>query len=589
MSLHTEPLPIEDKEIQIIRLEKESAMKYRERRHSDWNDNYTLYRDKVITNRLTQRQTINIPLMKYAINTLLKNLNETPSLYFPNLDNKHQQEVYYNEYWKEMSNRNNIEIKDVVDKKMGVLFGRPFKKINIENGKVTFEIVDSQDMLVHRFVDPSEFHNARCVIQTGIFRPLVEILENDEYFAEGRGQLRAYFNTESGNLESETNLEEVYEREQRMQTMGVQDALDPVLGETYVELNEVYRYEWSDKKKDTVIFRYVVAATDNGYYKLHKAELCDLIGATSDNFWYNHFPFETWACDPERTDFWSDGIADIIRPINRVLNSWISQLVENRTLRNFGMNYYDSSDASFVPQTYTPQPWGWYPVGGNPNEKIKTVDIPELTGSLEEIQFLINIAEKATAATSTQTGTVESRQVTLGEVQLALANAEERIQSVAKYINNSWKNFGMLYVKMLEASYGSLDETTIYRRGRQSRKIYTQKISPKDWLTKSGYSVEIKTEADKEAQDVDMLQKLNAAKTAMPANVPLNTIYNRKLLEFAGLTPEEVNEVEQFERQDVIPQAGEENGMMGAEGQAGQGVAQPIPNVPDIVPVTANA
>lgn len=544
-----------DADLDIIRQEKESALKYAEHKRVDQNDNYTLYRNKVIVNRYTQRQTINIPLMKYAINTFLKNLSETPSLFFPSYDNNEQKEIYYNEYWKEIANRNNIKLKDIMDKKACVLSGRSYKKINIDDGIVTFEIVDTQDMQVHRFVDPSEFHKSRCVIQTGIYRPLADLLEDKEYDQESLARLRMFFETDEGKLEADDNSESVVLRQQRLLDMGVADALNPVLGETYVELNEVYRYEYSKELKEEVIFRYVVACTEKGgMYKLHKKELCHVMGKpTVDNFWYNHFPFETWACDPERTDYHSDSIADIIRPINKTINSYISQSVENRTLRGFNMNYYNSTDPSFVPQTYTPQPWGWYPLPGKPSEVLQSVEIPELSGVLDEIQFLMGIAEKATASTATQTGSTTSN-VTLGDIQLALQNAQERVEMVDEYANESWKRFGVLYTKILESAGDMLDDTTIYRKGRQSRKLYAKKISQKDWYTKSGYGVEIKIKKDKQIEDQNTLQKLGVAKASMPDNGPLNTIYNRKLLEFADLTPDEVNEVEQFEKQKMVQQ-----------------------------------
>jgi hypothetical protein len=561
---------INDKDLQVLRLEKESALEWRKRRHPDWTDIYTLYRDKVITDRVTQRQTINIPLMKYILNTILKNLDETPSLYFSSLDNKHQQEVYYNEYWKEMAKRSKLSMKDTIDKKQGCLFGRTFKKINIEDGKVTFEIVDPQDMLVHRYVDPSDIHSSPFIAQTGIYRTLREILDNEDYDKGGREELHHYFLQENHTLEQEETFELKQERAERMQAMGVTDVTDPILGETYVELNEIYRYEESKLvKNENVIWKYVVASTAHGMFKLAKDELHDLIGPTSDNFWYNHTIYSTWGADPERTDFWCDGPADIIKQVNIVLNTWISQLVENRTLKNFNMHYYDSSDAKFIPQTFEAVPWGWYPVPGKPADVVQTVEVGDLSESLEEIQFLISIAEKATAATAAQTGSVEQRQVTLGEVQLALANAEQRIKSVEKYINESWEDFGTLYMKMLEGANEMLDPLEIHKRGRQGKKMYTKLIGPSDWITKKGYTIEVRTTSDKQAEDLDSIQKLDAAMASMPGNQPLTDIKNRKLLEFAGLTPEDMNSVLEFQKQ-------QETMTMGMVSGAAMGVQTPV-------------
>src|ERR1035437_2597998 len=99
-----------------LRLNKESAFKYRRPRSFDWTDNYLLYRDKVSLNRLTQRQSVNIPLIKSSIKTLLKDIDDPPILYFSNLDNDEHAEVSFNEYWKYSSVRNNLILKDIIDK-----------------------------------------------------------------------------------------------------------------------------------------------------------------------------------------------------------------------------------------------------------------------------------------------------------------------------------------------------------------------------------------------------------------------------------------------------------------------------------------
>jgi hypothetical protein len=573
--------------MEILQIEKDSALEWRKRRHPDWTDIYTLYRDKTIEDRVLNRQTINIPLMKYIIATILKNLDETDSLYFSNLDNKHQQEVFYNEYWKEMAKRNKLSIKDTIDKKQGSLFGRTFKGLNIENGKVTFDVADPQDMLVSRFVDPTNMHTSPFTMRTGLFVPLRIILNNDDYDSGGKKELNDYLQEDAGKLEQDRTAELMEERAERMRTMGVTDMTDPVLGESYVELNEAFRYEDSKIfKGENLIHKYVVASTGRGLIKLHKRELHEIVGKTQDDFWFNHLPISTWGADPELTDFWCDGPADVVKQINIVLNTWVSQLIENRTLRNFNMNYYDSTAKDFVPQTFVAEPWGWYPVAGDPNKVIKTVNVESLADSMEEMQFLIGIAEKATAATAAQTGAVEQRQVTLGEVQIALANAEERIKSMEKYINESWEDFGMLYAKMLEGSNQMLDTVEIHKKGRQGKKMYSKKISPKDWLTKSGYVVEVRTKKNKQEEDLDTLQKLQVAVVDMPNNVPLLSIKKKKELELANLTTEEINEVLAFDKQAMLaPPVMPGQGVPGEMGQSTAGGGQPMTPAPAMAEV----
>jgi hypothetical protein len=540
---------LDNPEMQILQTERDSHLEWRKRRHPDFTDIYTLYRDKVITDRITQRQTINVPLMKFVIGTILKNLDETPGIYFASRDNDHQKEVYANSYYNESAKRNKSKIKDTIDKKQGALFGRTFKKIN-RSGIVTWEVVDPQDMLVSRFVDPADLHTAPSIFQTGMYQPLRLILADESYEQEGRDELRRYYTEEKGTLEQDTTFELAQEKAERMEAMGVTDMLDPILGETYVELNEAYRFEDSKLlKNEQVIWRYVIAATPRGFIKLSKREFHDLVGKTSDNYWADHYPYPTWGADPERTDFWCDGPGDIVKPINIVLNTWISQLVENRTLKNFNMKYYDSSNERFVPQVFDPQPWGWYPVPGKPADVVQDVMVGDLSDSLDEIQFLIDMAKEATAATAAQGGATEQKQVTLGEVQLALANASQRIKSSEKYINESWEELGTMFMKMVEAGGDELEDIDITKKGRNSQKLYTKDIGPKDFISSKGYTVEVRTVSDKTTDDLDSLQKLQAATASMPTNQALTDIKNRKLLEFAGLTPEEVNTVLEVEKQ----------------------------------------
>ena len=121
--------------LDIVKKHKDSAFNWRERRHADWTENYMLYRDKVIINRLTQRQSVNVPLMKTSIKTALKDISDPPVLYFQNLDNEKEKELFYNEYFEKASEDNNLIIKDLIDKKQVFLYGRSFKKLNIINGK----------------------------------------------------------------------------------------------------------------------------------------------------------------------------------------------------------------------------------------------------------------------------------------------------------------------------------------------------------------------------------------------------------------------------------------------------------------------
>jgi hypothetical protein len=536
-----------DPELQMLINNKDDGYKYRERRQVDWRENYTLYRDKVTVNRLTQRQSVNIPLMKQTIKTLLKDVDDMPVLYFENLQNDKEAEMMENEYWKWTVDQNSMEIQDLVDKKQVFLFGRSFDQWQIVDGKIKMTVIDPEDILVSRYMNPFELNSSRYLIHTHIFVPLSVLEMNKDYDQEQIKDLKKWFLTTQGLIKAKDNQESLMEKNKRLADMGLDDVDSPVLGETYVELTLHFVYREKEEAEGEELYLYVEAENHN---ILMKKRLEDVIGVTQDHYWQDHYPYNSWADDLERQDFWSDGVADIVRTPNKVMNSWFSQLVENRTLRNFGMHYYDTTASEvFQPQTFEAKAWGWYGVPGKPNEIIQKVDIPDLSESLDEMQYVTQMLEKATGATPTQQGMQTERQITLGEVQLALGEAKERIRGMSKYYTPAWKRRGEIFIKLLEAGADQIDAVKVYKKGRNTNNLFEREIAPKDWKAHEGYRVEVWSMEEKMNHDTEALQKLNAVKVNMPDNPKVDEVYKRKLVEFAGLDPDEVNDIMKYEEE----------------------------------------
>ena len=541
-------------ELQMLLLNSQDGYNYRLRKHADWDENYELYRDKVIINRLTQRQSVNLPLMKTQIRTLLKDVDDMPVLYFENLDNDKQAELFKNMYWEWTVEQNKMELQDIVDKRQVFLFGRSFDQWQIADGKVKMTVQDVMDIKVSRYTDPFNVHSARFLIHENIFEPLTVVVKNKDYDAAALAEMKEYYATQQGLITAKENTQSFTDKNKKMADMGVTDVQSPVLGETYVTLSMhfIFRNDEVDSKGALMpeqIFLYVVA--DNMRI-LMKKSLEEVIGTTTDHFWRNHYPYVTWADDLERQDFWSDGVADIIRTPNKVLNSWFSQLVENRTLRNMGMHYYNSSIEGFNPETYEPKPWGWYPIpipaNSNLNEMFQKVDVPDLTESLDEMNFLIMMSEKGTGATATQQGTPNQKQVTLGEVQLMVGEAKERIKGMSKFYTPAWKDRGLIFTKLIEAGHDKLDIVKLYTKGRNTNDLFPRDVGPNDYLSKSGYNVKVWSQDEKSAADIDSINKLDAVNKSFPGNPVLKEIYQRKLLTFGDLKPDEIIKVMEWQK-----------------------------------------
>lgn len=570
-------------EVEMLQKNKEEGFNYRRPRQEKWNEIYPLYRDTVRINRLTQRQSVNLPIMKTIIRTVIANSDDMPVIEFQSLDNDDQAQIFQNEYWKWTLEQNNAEIFDIVDKRQEYLFGRTFDQWQIVDGKVKFTSVPNDDILVSRYTDPIDLHSSRYLIHMHIFKPLAVLEQKEDYDQEAIKDLKMWFGSEAGLIKLNTNQRMEAEKNKKMQDMGVSDIDHPILGETTVELALHFMYHKEDDDEDEQLYLYVEA---EGKKLLMKKRLEEVIGTTKDHYWRNHFPYNSWADDVENQSFWSDGIGDIILTPQKVANVWFSQMVENRTLRNLNMHVFDGTIEGYNPQTFTPRPFGFYPVPGKPADVYQQLQVNDLSDTLPEMTFLIQMIEKAAGASSTQQGAPSERQITLGEVKLALSQAQERVKSLTKFYTAVWKQRAEMFLKLIEAAPEKLDSVKIYKQGRNTTKLHPREIEPADWMTKSGYVTRIWSQEEKNSEDEQALQKLNAALVAIPGNQKLLEEYQRTLLEYAGVKPDKITaimEEEEAKRQAIIDQQNTPG--MGMMGPAGPGA----PALPGGAPMGAPA
>ena len=447
--------------------------------------------------------------------------------------------------WKKFFVDEKVEIRDIVDKKLVALYGRSFKKLNVRGGKVVFEIIDPIDILVDRFVDPVDLDTSNFVIHTHIYRTLGEIERNPNYDKEAIKRLKDYYSSRLGIIKAKENIKLLSDKLDKLRDLGVVDTEFPPVGNVIVEINEYYKKLWNDKTEREEI--YLIVRAENEI--LMVKPLNEVIGKTVDDYWATHYPFSTWADDIERTDFWSDGLADIARPICKIVNSFFSQMVENRVLKNFGMYFYDATNPNFVPQVFEPRPFGWYPVPGDPNKVIRRFAVPDLSDNLNEIVFLTQVLERATGVTAIQKGVSEKKEITLGEVQLLYKEAQERAIASSKFYQNSWKDFGYRWYKMLEAQADNLDDVELYKKSFTKGVVYGKKVKIKDLISSKGYNCKVLSSAEQERSELETINKFNAVLQIMADNEPLKLVFQRKLLDLLDLNPDEKKDILEFEKQ----------------------------------------
>lgn len=258
----------------------------------------------------------------------------------------------------------------------------------------------------------------------------------------------------------------------------------------------------------------------------------------------------------------------------------ISALAENRIMRSFSMNYYNSSLENFVPQTYQPSPFGWYgipvPDGQKMEDVFKPVEVPDMREALEEMDYVKKLVETAVAASTTLQGQSESPKITLGEVELAMQAAKERITSISKFYMLAQKEKADKWAKLMNANADKLDAVKLYKKSHKGN-FFSKTVTGKHYKSDAGYTCRVVSTAERQQQNIQGLQKLQAVKQFFPNNPILDKIIGKKMLEFADVNPDETKQVLDAQEQMMkAPQvgAGQE---LPANGTPGAAVPQLTP------------
>lgn len=525
--------------IDAYRYDKESSKTFKERRLNQWNENYYLYRDKILTNRLTQRQTVNIPIIREAIDTWISKIDETPDLTFESRGNgadDETKELLVNEMWTFFKDNEKLEQKDNLEKKIVGLQGRGFKFLYWKDNQVKLDIIDPYDIDIDPRVSPFDIDTASFVNHKHIYVPLRNVLANKSYDTAGKYQLKAYLDTKRGILAAANTDEEDQMRKQRLETLGVSNFDEYRASDVMVELTRSYKMMWSDKEQRFVRHMIVIAMDS---VVLYCKPLMEAIGI-------DRIPMPSWASDPDVNDYWSDSKADNVRTVNKVVNMYFSQDLENRAYRNFGMYFFNTKGGQFKPNAFEAKPFGMYGVDGNPDEMIKQMNIQPLADTQASIEYLKNMIQSSIAQTPTERGVQEKAGTTLGEVQLSLQQSQTRNQVVAKQYRQAWKDTGAIWYDLLNANARGMFK--LYKKGSDG-KTYSKDIYPTDWQNPKGYDVKIEIKADKEANNDLEFKKLQYVKSSYVNNPVAQQIAKQKELEIIGWSPEEIDQVMQAEMQ----------------------------------------
>jgi len=539
----TTTLDVQDPLLLKLKAEKDAAINLQKHRHEAWKDNYALFRDIVEINELTQRQALSIPLMKETKKTIFSQIDEPPSVKFECKEEGvkgRQKDLYVNSLWDDDVERCNFEAIDVMQKNNVLLYGRTFAMLNFSNSEFSTSVPNNLDIVIDPKVLPYDIETAKWIVRLHINKSLREILASPKYEENGKQQLKEYLQKSRGLIAFKDDATQ-QTKDDILRTLGIDNYDTMHVADIEIEMNEHFTLIWDPKQKKFV--RHVVLVGQENAI-LYKKTLKETIGV---EFW----PFITWGDEIDNNDFWNDGIADIVRVPNQVANIYFSTYTENMVLRSLGMYWY-LPVPGYNPNTFTPTPFGQYPAPLVKNtdgsymtveQVIKKMDIPELSQNMVNIEFLVKIVERATAATAIQKGIQETGPVTATEVKELAAATASKMLSMAKYYRRAWKEYAWKWYALRAANASKTKPLTLSKKspdgGYQETKLY-----PSDWISKKGFVPTVTSSSEQEAKQLRDVQKVIMVQKQLPNNMAFQKIARKRLMGMLNLTPEEEKEVE---------------------------------------------
>jgi hypothetical protein len=225
---------------------------------------------------------------------------------------------------------------------------------------------------------------------------------------------------------------------------------------------------------------------------------------------------------------------------------YISQDLESRTYRNFGMYFFNTLNGTFQPRAFDPRPFGMYGVPGNPSEIVKQVEIPLLNDTQNQIQFLKDLIQSSVAQTPTERGEQTKSRTTLGEVQLNLQQSQGRNSVSAKHYRRAWEEIGEIFYELMNNNSSGM--ITLYKKGSDGN-MYEKDIYPSDWQMPEGFACQVVMKSDSDAMDQFLLQKAQYTIQNFMDNPIALKIAKRKQLELMDWTQDEIDQAMQAEDQ----------------------------------------
>ena len=419
-----------DKLTTIALKQLDAGIRMKEQRMKLIKEIEDLYNNKVV--QISDgRVNIPFPIMSGQIDTIYSKIDNPPSVKFE-IPNREDIAARVSEAWKidSSSRRAGWKRKDRAEKKLALFSGRGISKIYAtsidKNYQAHYDVVDHRSFVCEGTRGNLE-DNLYCG-EIDIFKTEADIAQMVRMGIYDRQNATALVSGGSEEKQAYVAFENQWDR---MRALGLSPEMNAFVGQKIFNMAEWY-IEYSGTRY------YLLLDPRKGTW-LRAEKLSDITGSKNPVY-----PYTSWATNYDEFNFWSKGPGDDILPIAEAMRLILNETLENARRRNRPMRMVDNNVVEDINQLLEYVPDNVIIAKPGRTSNIVTLETPEISTSINLVQFLNHFMGEKTGISSQLQGTPD-QDVKVGVYYGTLQQAADRIGSINKEYSESYADKAYRY------------------------------------------------------------------------------------------------------------------------------------------------
>lgn len=401
----------------------------------NWQKNEEMYYTKKQSSS-ESRANVNLGRMQEFVHTILSKIDNPLSFTFQKRKNSQLKRVeLLNQLRRNDAQNDDWDIKDLVGKKQAVLYGRAVYSYfadSVDGYKAHLENVDVYDFLI----DPA---CGGVDIEQASFLGSYSVILNKKQLREGVKD-KIYIKSmvddllETGGNVDDTTQEELNKRKR------IYDQNITVTNKEESNKGKFKFWRWFTTYEGE---RYYLLLDNNG--RCIRCDLLTDVFAATKKYPLGAWPFWTWACFPDMTEFWTPSFADYVREIFMAQDVSVNQMLDNaeainKPMRVVNVNAIENLSELKYRREGIIKTKGEYDI----NRAYQVIQTPSINTPIQVFNILEGIQEKASGVTAGAKGVADEE----GKVGIYEGNQQataDRFNLLNKSYSFGYKRFGELW------------------------------------------------------------------------------------------------------------------------------------------------